>query len=360
MSTLAQRAIVLELISQACSAGARLHQACAIIGLAARTVQRWLDAGKNALNVGDRRTPDQRIHNCPPNKLSDAERQAALAVLNSDEFKDLPPSQIVPRLADRGLYVASESTLCRLLRQVGQLAHRRLERAPQKRSKPRALVATRPDQIYCWDITYLPTTVRGLFFYLYLFVDIFSRKVVGWQVFDSESAEKAAALLEDICRRQGISANQITVHSDNGGPMKGETMLATMQRLGVAHSRSRPAVSNDNPYAESLFKTLKYRPQLPLKPFADLLQARRWVTELVHWYNEQHRHSAIGFVTPAQRHAQADEALLRARAAVYEEARQQHPTRWSGNTRDWTFIDQVHLNPDRQQTKESEADQKAA
>ena len=360
MSTLAQRAIVLELISQACSAGARLHQACAIIGLAARTVQRWLDAGKNALNVGDRRTPDQRIHNCPPNKLSDAERQAALAVLNSDEFKDLPPSQIVPRLADRGLYVASESTLCRLLRQVGQLAHRRLERAPQKRSKPRALVAIRPDQIYCWDITYLPTTVRGLFFYLYLFLDIFSRKVVGWQVFDCESAEKAAALLEDICRRQGISANQITVHSDNGGPMKGETMLATMQRLGVAHSRSRPAVSNDNPYAESLFKTLKYRPQLPLKPFADLLQARRWVTELVHWYNEQHRHSAIGFVTPAQRHAQADEALLRARAAVYEEARQQHPTRWSGNTRDWTFIDQVHLNPDRQQTKESEADKKAA
>jgi hypothetical protein len=158
---------------------------------------------------------------------------------------------------------------------------------PQKRSKPRALVAKEPDQIYCWDITYLPTEVRGLFFYLYLFVDIFSRKVVGWQVFDCESAEKSAALLEDICRRQGIRANQVTVHSDNGGPMKGETMLATMQRLGVAHSRSRPAVSNDNPYAESLFKTLKYRPQLPLKPFADLLHARRWVTELVHWYNEQ-------------------------------------------------------------------------
>ena len=137
--------------------------------------------------------------------------------------------------------------------------------------------------------------------------------------------------------------------------MKGETMLATMQRLGVAHSRSRPAVSNDNPYAESIFKTLKYRPQLPLKPFADLLQARRWVTELVHWYNEQHRHSAIGFVTPAQRHAKTDEALLRAREAVYEKAKQQHPTRWSGNTRDWTFIDQVHLNPDRPQNKESEA-----
>ena len=360
MSTLAQRSTALQLIDEACQAGARLHKACAVIGLAARTVQRWVEAGKNALHVGDRRTPEQRIHNCPPNKLSDAERQVALAVLNSDEFKDLPPSQIVPRLADQGRYVASESTLYRLLRQVGQLAHRRVERAAQKRSKPRALVATQPDQIYCWDITYLPTQVRGMFFYLYLFVDIFSRKVVGWQVFDCESAERAAALLEDICQRQDISPNQVTVHSDNGGPMKGETMLATMQRLGVAHSRSRPAVSNDNPYAESLFKTLKYRPQFPLKPFADLLQARRWVTELVHWYNDEHRHSAIGFVTPAQRHAKNDEAMLKARVAVYEQAQQKHPERWSKNTRDWTFTNAVQLNPDTPQTKEAKADQKVA
>ncbi len=179
MSTLAQRATALELIDEACNAGARLHKVCVVIGVAARTVQRGLEGGKDALHVGDRRTPDQRIHNCPPNKLSDAERQVAQEVLNSDEFKDLPPSQIVPRLADQGPYVASESTLYRLLRQVGQLAHRRAERGPQNRSKPRALVAIQPDQIYCWDITYLPTPVRGLFFYLYLFVDIFSRKVVG-------------------------------------------------------------------------------------------------------------------------------------------------------------------------------------
>jgi putative transposase len=360
MTTLEQRQTLLGLIEQACQDGARLHKACALIGLGARTVQRWLAAGQDALQLGDRRTPDKRIHNCPPNKLSDAERQAAFAVLNSDEYKDLPPSQIVPRLADKSQYVASESTLYRLLRLAGQLTHRRVERPPQKRSKPRALVATQPDQIYCWDITYLPTEVRGLYFYLYLFVDIFSRKIVGWQVFDCESAEKAAALLEDICRRQGISPNQVTVHSDNGGPMKGETMLATMQRLGVAHSRSRPAVSNDNPYSESLFKTLKYRPQFPLKPFADLLQARRWVTELVHWYNEEHRHSAISFVTPAQRHSQTDKALLQARATVYEVARQKHPQRWSKKTRAWAFIDTVHLNPDSAQTKESEADRKAA
>ena len=134
-------------------------------------------------------------------------------------------------------------------------------------------------------------------FYLYLFVDIFSRKIVGWQVFDRESAELAAGLLRDICERQGIPEGQLTVHSDNGSLMKGETMLATMQRLGVAHSRSRPSVSNDNPYSESLFRTLKYRPQLPLKPFADILEARRWVTDLVNWYNHEHRHSAIRFVT---------------------------------------------------------------
>ena len=355
MTALDMRCSVITLIDQAVQAGARHHKACTLIGLTPRTVQRWLEAHKAAPPTGDRRTSELRCHNRPTNKLSDAERQAALGVLNSEHYKDLPPSQIVPRLADLGRYVASESTLYRLLREAAQMTHRRAERAPRKCSKPRALMATRPDQIYCWDITYLPAQVRGQFFYLYLFVDLFSRKIVGWQVFDSESAAQAAALLEDICLHQGISPNQITLHSDNGSPMKGETMLATMQRLGVAHSRSRPAVSNDNPYSESLFKTLKYRPQFPLEPMADLLQARRWVAELVHWYNDEHRHSAIGFVTPAQRHAQADKQMLQERANVYELARQQNPQRWSAQTRNWQFIDTVHLNPDRVTNKEPNA-----
>ena len=345
-----QRQTLLGLIQQACNTGARLHKACALIGLAARTVQRWLLPQHDC----DGRAADRRAYTWPANKLSDAERSAALGVLNSAQFKDLPPSQIVPRLADKGQYVASESTLYRLLHQAGQMAHRRIERPPQKRSKPRALVATQPDQIYCWDITYLPSQLRGAYFYLYLFVDIFSRKIVGWQVFDCESAELAAGLLQDICLRLGISPGQLTVHSDNGGPMKGETMLATMQRLGVAQTRSRPAVSNDNPYSESLFKTLKYRPELPLKPFEDLLQARRWVTELVHWYNDEHRHSAIKFVTPAQRHAGADCALLDARTKVYEQARKSNPLRWSKQTRNWHFVHSVHLNPDTPQHKETD------
>ena len=337
--------------------GARLARACLQIGLSARTVQRWL---RPECQDGDRRMAGKRAASCLPNKLSDAERQAALEMLNSEKFKDLPPSQIVPRLADQGQYVASESTVYRLLRQTGQMTHRRLERVPHKRSKPRTLVATQCDQIYCWDITYLPQQVRGAFFYLCLFVDVFSRKIVGWQVFDCESAELASQLLIDICQRQGIGSGQLTVHSDNGSPMKGETMLATMQRLGVAHSRSRPAVSNDNPYSESLFKTLKYRPQLPLKPFENLLQARRWVTELAHWYNGEHRHSAIGFVTPDQRHAGLDQAPLGTRTEVYETARRANPLRWSKQVRDWHYIDTVHLNPDTPQNKDSQTTQKVA
>ena len=253
MSGAQQRKDLLELIRQACTGGARLKRACAQIGLSERTVQRWQHPDGCA---GDRRAAGLHERAEPPNKLSAFERHAAMALLNGEEFKNLPPSQIVPRLADQGRYIASESTLYRLLHQAGQMKHRRLERAPQKRSKPRALTATRADQIYCWDITYLPTQVRGSYFYLYLFVDLFSRKIVGWQVYDCESAELASALLHDICAKQGIAAGQLVVHSDNGAPMKGETMLATMQRLGVAPSRSRPSVSNDNPYSESLFRTL--------------------------------------------------------------------------------------------------------
>lgn len=206
----------------------------------------------------------------------------------------------------------------------------------------------------------MPTCVRGIHFYLYLFVDLFSRKIVGWQVFDCESAQLASGLLQDICARQGIVAGQLVVHSDNGSPMKGETMLATMQRLGVAPSRSRPSVSNDNPYSESLFRTLKYRPELPVKPFENLPQARRWATALVRWYNDEHRHSAIGFVTPSQRHAGQDMALLENRAVLYEMARQANPQRWSKKTRNWSYVNQVDLNPEIPSNKEADAYKEAA
>jgi transposase InsO family protein len=345
-----RRQTLLELIDEACAAGARLQRACAQIGLCERTVQRWQHPKTCR---ADRRVVGQHTRDAPTNKLSACERQAAIEMLNSDAYKDLPPSQIVPRLADLNRYVASESTLYRLLHQCGQMRHRRLERAPQRASKPRALMATQANQIYCWDITYLPTYVRGRYFYLYLFMDLFSRKVVGWQVYDNESAEFASELLQDICARQGIAKGQLVVHSDNGSPMRGQTLLATFERLGITPSRSRPAVSNDNPYSEALFRTLKYRPAMPVKPFETLAQARRWVDGLVHWYNNEHRHSAIHFVTPSQRHSGEDRALLEQRADVYAKARQAHPQRWSAQTRDWHRIEQVHLNPDTDNTKET-------
>lgn len=339
----AQRQTLLDLITTARNAGARLVKACNVVGISARCVQRWL-----AANVGlDKRTLRSQHDSAPANKLNEQERETILTVVNGTQFANLPPSQIVPMLADEGRYIGSESTIYRVLREAKQLAHRAVTRVPQTRVKPKALIANAPNEIYSWDITYLPTTVQGKYYYLYLVLDIFSRKIVGWQVYAEESSYLAAALLTDICLREKVAQNQVVLHSDNGAAMRGATMLATLQNLGITASFSRPAVSNDNPYSESLFKTLKYRPDMVLRAFDNLLAARNSVTQLVHWYNEEHRHSAIGFVTPAERHVSADVALLARRHAVYQQAREQHPERWTGETRDWSRVEVVHLNPDK-------------
>jgi len=340
MIPLPQRQQIVQWVEQANTAGARAHKACELLGIAPRTLQRWQRYGE--LVEDARRT---RCH-VPANKLSDQEREQIITVANREEFAHLPPSQIVPQLADRGEYIASESTFYRVLRAVGQLKHRQASRAATAH-KPKPLEANAPNQVYSWDITYLKTTVRGIFLYLYLFMDIYSRKIVGWQVYEDESSECAADILRDITQREGIGPEQITLHSDNGGPMKGASMLATLQALGIMPSFSRPAVSNDNPYSESLFKTLKYRPEYPAKPFADVAAARQWVSGFVEWYNFKHRHSAIQFVTPAQRHAGLDMAILAKRKALYQAAKARHPERWSQQTRNWHPVPVVYLNPNK-------------
>jgi transposase InsO family protein len=340
MTSLVERGKIITMVQDAMNSGARQDRACMVICLSERTLQRWqIDQLR-----GDQRPCRMQT---PSNRLSVLERQKVLTVANSVEFGSLPPSQIVPILADRGDYIASESTFYRILRAENQLRHRGAERPAQRRHKPRALCATAPNQLFCWDITYLPTPVKGLYFYLYFFMDIFSRKIIGWQIYESESAELAGDVMRDICAREGIKADQVVLHSDNGHPMKGATMLATLQALGVSPSFSRPAVSNDNPYSESLFKTLKYRPAYPRRAFESLLAARQWVGVFVQWYNEEHRHSAINFVTPAERHAGLDTALLEKRTIVYEAAKRRCPGRWSGATRNWQPILMVHLNPDQ-------------
>jgi transposase InsO family protein len=328
--------MILELLDEAVAAGARLGKACGLPGISVRSAERWrLDEG------GDKRagplTP-------PSHKLTEAERQSVLAVANSPEFRDKSPRQIVPTLADRDKYIASESTFYRVLHEEGQMQHRERAR-PRSSTKPKEHIATGPNQVYCWDITYLRSSVRGSFFYLYLMLDIYSRKIVGWWVAAEESMDIAADLIERVTREQEVPPDTLVLHADNGGPMKGSTMLATLHRLGVLASFSRPRVSDDNPYAEALFRTLKYRPGYPRKPFQSLDAARAWVAGFVAWYNGEHLHSAIRYVTPNDRHAGRDVRILAARHRVYRAARARTPSRWTRNTRNWSPVGAVALNP---------------
>jgi transposase InsO family protein len=266
------------------------------------------------------------------------------------------PRQIVPNLADRGEYVGSESSFYRVLK-IESLMNHRGKSKPKEMRRPLPLEATAPNQLYSWDITYLRSSVRGQYFYLYLFLDLFSRKIVGWEVHDNESMELSSKLLQRTCLSEGIKPEQLKCHSDNGGPMKGATMLTTMQWLGVVPSFSRPSVSNDNPFSESLFKTLKYCPEYPSIPFEDLDAARIWVQEFVNWYNTVHLHSGIKFVTPESKHRGEDVEILKNRNLIYLEAQRKNPNRWSGKTRDWSPTECVKLNHLKNENKSAKKEE---
>jgi transposase InsO family protein len=193
--------------------------------------------------------------------------------------------------------------------------------------------------------------VRGAFFYLYLIMDLYSRKIVGWEVYPGESAAQAARVFHKAHLREGVGTDSLVLHSDNGAPMKGATMLATLQRLGVVTSFSRPAVSNDNPFSESLFNTLKGHPGFPEQPFDPPTAARTWVAKFAGWYNDEHHHSALKFVTPAPRHRGEDTHRLARRHALYQAARAKHPERWSSSTRNWQPGTTVFLNPGKPSSK---------
>lgn len=329
---------ILSLLDEAQAAGARLRAACDIVGVDARTIQRWRRVGG-----GDDGRHGPKT--APANKLSESERQEVLRTANSPEFRNLSPKQIVPKLADKGEYIASESTFYRLLREAGQMAHRGRARAARPIHRPDPHVATGPNQVWSWDITYLRTTVAGQFHYLYMFVDVWSRKVVAWAVHERECTDLAAQLLQDALQAEGLSDVELVLHSDNGAPMKGATLRATMERLGVTPSYSRPSVSNDNPFSESLFGTAKGRPEYPRRPFKTRAEARAWAARFVGWYHDEHLHSGIGFVTPLQRHEGRADAILERRKAVYATARCRSPNRWSNQTRAWTAPTTVRLNP---------------
>lgn len=343
MTLILERELFVDWIREAVTAGARRWRACEEVGFSLRTLQRWT-VGKTVKT--DARTTCVRPE--PINKLSEVERQHLLNVCNSAEYAQLPPSQIVPRLADKGIYIASESTFYRVLKAHDQCHRRGRAQAPGKHKAPTSYRAEAANQVWSWDITYLPTPVRGQFYYLYLFEDIYSRKAVGWDVYEQESGELAASLLQRIVMTEQCFANPPVLHSDNGAPMKSLTLLSKMYDLGITPSRGRPRVSNDNPYSESLFRTLKYCPQWPADGFATIDAAREWVREFIGWYNNHHCHSRIRFVTPAQRHRGEDKIILKKRHELYERAKQERPERWSGDTRNWEPVGIVNLNPERE------------
>lgn len=332
-------------IKEARNAGARLEQVCDVAGIDARTLQRWnANAG---LTKGDGRPVAMRP--TPSHALSADERARLLSVANEARFCAVPPARIVPMLADEGVYLASESTFARVLRAHGQTAHRGRAKAPRARRPPTTHIASAVSQVWCWDMTYLPATVVGRWFHLYLILDLYSRKIVGWEVHANDSADHAVHLVRRTALAEGIAAlaAKPVLHGDNGSTLKATTVLAMLDWLGVKPSYSRPRVSDDNAYAESLFRTAKYRPEFPVKGFATLEAARDWAASFVHWYNVEHRHSGIRYVSPQQRHAGEDSAILAARHALYQAAQDLNPARWSRHTRNWQPVGPVTLNPER-------------
>ncbi len=262
-------------------------------------------------------------------------------------------------MADQGIYLGSESTMYRILRELKINIHRQSS-LPAKKHSPDPLIANAPNQLWSWDITYLPSTVRGRFFYLYMVMDLYSRKAVACQVYEYESGDLAADLITDACLLEKIPKDQETLHSDNGSPMKCATMLAKLQNLGIMPSFSRPSISNDNPYSESLFRTLKYRPEYPDKPFKTLFEAREWANRFIQWYNKEHLHSSIHFVTPEARHTGEDIKILAKRRNVYLKAKLKNPERWSRQIRNWNPDTEVILTKFKKSQNSSENRKKAA
>ena len=326
------------LINEACVAGSHTSAACEVAGIAIITYNRW----SREEGLIDKRTKLQHV---PKNKLSDDEYQEILDLVNSPEYCDLSPNKIVPILADKNKYIASESTIYRILRNEKLLKHRGRSRAPSNR-RPEQHIAHKANQVWTWDISYLPSNINGLYFYLYAIIDVYSRKIVGFDVYERESAAEAVNIITQAYLDEKIMHQALILHSDNGSPMRGTHTLCAMKNLGIKHLFSRPSVSNDNPYSESFFKTLKYDLTYPVK-FESLAAARAWCISFIDKYNNRDLHSSLKYVTPQQRHDNTDILVKSNRTALYHAARKKHPERWMNKIRDWYISETETLNAHR-------------
>ena len=343
MICISDRLNVMQLINEFLNEGIKLEKICKTIGITQRTYYRWKKKQNNG-NIGDLRPDAKRTS--PSNKFTQEEVQKILEIMNCPEFASSPPTQVVPSLADQGVYIGSVSTIYRILRQNNQNNHRGRAKKPCN-SELQNYCATKPNKVWVWDITYLRGPIKGTFYYLYIISDIFSRFIVGWEVWEEQSDVHASELISRATLSQNvISSNLLVLHTDNGSPMKGSTMLAKLESLGVISSFNRPRVSNDNAFAESLFKTCKYRPNFKDTGFKNLQEAREWSQEFVQWYNNEHHHSGINYLTPLQRHTLDWKEIVQKRTEVFEAAKQAHPERWNNRTvRNWNAPSEVYLHP---------------
>jgi len=262
----------------------------------------------------------------PPRALSLAEKAQVRDLLNSERFQDAAPRAVYAALLDEDRYLCSVSTMYRILTEHAEVRERRNQLRHPAYQKPE-LLATGPNQVWSWDITKLRSPSKGVYYYLYVLIDIYSRYVVGWMIAEVEAAELAEQLIAETCAKQGVPPTQLTIHADNGSPMIAKSVAILLTDLGVAKSHSRPHVSNDNPYSEAQFKTLKYRPDYPER-FGCLADARSWGRAFFNWYNHQHHHTGLGLLTPADVHAGRGETVRQQRQVVLQQAFQAHPERF--------------------------------
>jgi putative transposase len=262
----------------------------------------------------------------PPRALDDSEKEAVRAVLNSERFQDQSPREVYATLLDEGVYFCHWRTMYRILDEHNEVQERRNQLRHPTYAKPE-LLATEPNQLWSWDITKLRGPVKLCYYYLYVMLDVFSRYVVGWMVAERESAALAGELITAACTNQGVAEEQLTIHADRGGPMIAKPVALLMSDLGVAKSHSRPHVPDDNAYSEAHFRTLKYCPTYPER-FGSLFDARRWSQQFFTWYNQQHHHTGLSLLTPADVHYGRAEEKLAHRQVVLQQAYQLHPERF--------------------------------
>jgi len=289
-------------------------------------------------------TPEPEKRPSPPRALCPEERQAVINVLHQDRFVDKAPDEVYATLLDEETYYCSTRTMYRILASEDEVRERRNQRRHPEYVKPE-LLATAPNQVWSWDTTKLKGPATWTYFYLYVIIDIFSRYVVGWMVAEKENSAHAIRLIRETCDKEGIAPGELSIHSDRGSPMIAKTTAQLMASMGVIKSHSRPHVSDDNPFSESHFKTLKYRPDFPQR-FGCLEDALAFCRSFFRWYNMDHRHSGIGLLTPHSVHHGQAEHIRKARQRVLNEAFAAHPERFlKGQPRPPILPQAVYINP---------------